>query len=104
MSNHVAVVRDGDGLRSAYATVSDIEAAADQDPSLANTALAARFITGAALLRQESRGAHARRDFPEERLEFQQRSFLTLDDLNRLSQEMLGAEHAASAVGVDQCA
>ena len=90
MSSHVGVVRDGDGLFEAFQTLSDIAADADHDPTLANMALTARFITGAALLRQESRGAHARRDFPTKDSAHASRSFLTLSDLETLTNDLLG--------------
>ena len=42
----------------------DIERQAGSDRVLANMALAARFIAAGALLREESRGAQARSDYP----------------------------------------
>jgi len=90
MSKHVGVVRDGDGLFEAFQTLHEIAADADHDPTLANMALTARFITGAALLRQESRGAHARRDFPSKDNRHVSRSFLTLSDLETLTSDLLG--------------
>lgn len=84
MSRHVGVVRDGDGLSAAFGTISDVAAEAGTDLTLSNMALTAKFIVGAALLRKESRGAHARLDFPQKRTDFAHRLFLTIDDLAAL--------------------
>jgi L-aspartate oxidase len=72
MSRHVAVVRDRAGLELA---ADEVDAALNElnnlnEPSrmrweTANLALAARAVIAAALLREESRGAHFRADFPE---------------------------------------
>lgn len=89
MSKHVGVVRDGDGLFEAFATVTEIAAKADADTPLANAALTARFIAGAALLRRESRGAHARRDFPKSDARSATRTFLTLGCLDDVTKDIL---------------
>jgi L-aspartate oxidase len=70
MWEKVGIVRDGAGLAEAALTLAmwQRSAPAPTDrPSLelANLLLAARITTEAALLRQESRGAHYRTDFPE---------------------------------------
>jgi L-aspartate oxidase len=44
-------------------------------------ALAGRFVAEGALRRHESRGAHARSDFPLTEAACAHRSFLTLDDI-----------------------
>jgi L-aspartate oxidase len=68
MSRYVSVVRDREGLETAIGqlTAVDIQAQTMQEQWLAaNTRLASLAIAHAALLREESRGAHFRSDFPE---------------------------------------
>lgn len=72
MSRHVAVVRDRSGLESAAGTVDDVlrllslmENSGRDQWEAVNLALAARAVISAAILREESRGAHYRADFPE---------------------------------------
>jgi L-aspartate oxidase len=59
----------------------------------ANIAAAARLIAVAALRREESRGGHWRADFPLPSDQFRQRSFLTLDDADRVVAELTGREN-----------
>jgi L-aspartate oxidase len=70
MWDKVGIVRDGPGLAEAALTLamwqrSAAEPADRPSQELANLLLTARICTEAALLRQESRGAHYRTDFPE---------------------------------------
>ena len=70
MWDKVGIVRDGPGLAEAALTLAMWQRSApppSDRPSheLANLLLTARIVTEAALLRQESRGAHYRTDFPE---------------------------------------
>jgi L-aspartate oxidase len=84
MSAHVGVERSRSGLLHAIAVFAEIEHAAGDDSVLANMALAARFIAASALQRRESRGAHARSDFPETSAAAT-RTFVRLADLDRVA-------------------
>jgi L-aspartate oxidase len=71
MSRYVAVVRDAEGLAAAAAEVDTVLASlaelSTHDRALwetRNLAVAARAVISAATLREESRGAHFRSDFP----------------------------------------
>jgi L-aspartate oxidase len=75
MWDKVGIVRDGDGLRHATRQLSAWRAALPRPndrPSheLANMLLAGRLMAEAALVREESRGAHYRTDHPEPRDEW----------------------------------
>jgi L-aspartate oxidase len=72
MSRDVAVVRDAEGLtraagivEHALSTLVAIPAGDRAAWELRNLALAAAAVVSAATLREESRGAHFRADFPE---------------------------------------
>jgi len=84
MSEHVGVERGRADLLHAIGVLQEIEHDARSDRVLANMALAARFVAGSALLREESRGAHARSDFPALDPALAMRSFLTLAQLDAL--------------------
>ena len=58
------VVRDADGLRETMTTVAEIAASPVTPTALRQAATTAGLVCRAALLREESRGAHTRADFP----------------------------------------
>lgn len=78
MAADVGVLRTGTGLASALTTIAQIERGATT-PSLRNMATAALLIAAAAYDRRESRGAHARRDYPLPDPAQAQRTMLTLE-------------------------
>lgn len=82
MMERVGVRRTAAGLLEGMAIARDIEHAAGTDRVLANMALAARFVAAGALIRQESRGAQTRDDFPQTDPAFAARSFLSIEDLD----------------------
>ncbi|MFA4720331.1 L-aspartate oxidase [Pyrococcus kukulkanii] len=68
MWDHAGIVRDSDSLREGLKKLESIEV----DPRLK---LLARAVLKCALKREESRGAHYRRDYPRMREEFRRPSF-----------------------------
>jgi L-aspartate oxidase len=84
MTEHAGVIRSGRGLEAALAILRDIEEQAGADSMVANMAVAAQLVTGAALLRKESRGAHFRSDFPAPDPALARRSLVTLSELAAL--------------------
>lgn len=80
MTDHVGVVRDAAGLKTALRTIAALEAANNRSVSFLNMTATATLISVSALRREESRGAHCRSDFPNTLPGNGQRSRLTLDD------------------------
>jgi L-aspartate oxidase len=60
----VGVVRHADGLKQALFNIASLEAR-HVSPSFQNMCATATLIAATALLREESRGAHERSDFPD---------------------------------------
>jgi len=69
MRSHAGLLRTADGLATALARLAAFPAQAHEPTAdaitAANAGLAARLIVTSALLREESRGAHFRADFPQ---------------------------------------
>jgi L-aspartate oxidase len=89
MTAHVGVIRDAQGLQIALSRIAALEDRAGDSQSLRNMTATATLIAAAALLRQESRGAHCRRDFPATDPTLAHRSRLTLDEALSLRQSLL---------------
>lgn len=81
MAQHVGVLRDRDGLTAAVAALASLAFAAGPE---ADPALVGLFVAAAALQREESRGSHARIDFPNHSSAGPRRSRLRLADVTRL--------------------
>ncbi|WP_193141256.1 L-aspartate oxidase [Meridianimarinicoccus sp. MJW13] len=88
MSRHVGVLRTGGGLQQALTRIAELEAAQAEVPDVVNMTATASLIAAAALLRTETRGSHARTDFPEADPALAQRSFLTLNDARALTRAL----------------
>ena len=78
MWERVGIERDGEGLAEASARLAAFEAAlppprASEDHELRSLVVCGRLAAAAALLREESRGAHYRRDRPEPRERWRRR-------------------------------
>ena len=78
MTAHVGVIRTAEGLKTALRAIARLERAHPDDAVLANMTATATLIAAAALMREESRGAHFRADFPDPAPGPARRSFLTL--------------------------
>ena len=94
MSERCSVVRNARNLGIALDHLCDMRRSASVPPAIENMVLTASFIAGAALRREESRGAHFRNDFPEANPEFAERSYLTLADLEEVGEEFASSAHA----------
>ncbi|SES14415.1 L-aspartate oxidase [Rhizobium sp. NFR03] len=83
MSAYAGVIRDKAGLLTAARTIAALER---DTPRLrfANIVTTAKLIVAGALMREESRGGHFRSDFPEPSVQWQHRTFMTLDEANRI--------------------
>ncbi len=65
MTDRVGVIRDASGLKSALAEIARLEADQCGAEGFVNMTATATLIAAAALVREESRGAHYRADFPQ---------------------------------------
>jgi L-aspartate oxidase len=104
MWRHAGLVRSADSLHSAREALADANrpagaAAADRDAlELANLALLSRLVVESALLREESRGAHFRTDFPRRHPDWQGHIVLSRDGawlapLRATTSEPVGTGH-----------
>jgi len=87
MSEHVGVIRDRDGLRTAIREIVALERR-NSRIRFSNIATTAKMIAVGALLREESRGGHYRSDFPEPREDWRHRTYLTLDRVSAIAAEL----------------
>ncbi|MEO5615775.1 MAG: L-aspartate oxidase [Cypionkella sp.] len=86
MTDHVGVVRAARGLKTALRRIAALEAKTRGDVNLLNMTATATLIAAAALLREESRGAHCRSDFPQANPALARPSRLTLTEALALRQ------------------
>jgi L-aspartate oxidase len=95
MTRNVGVVRDRAGLTEALATIGRLAAHA-QGPQARNALVTAGLIASAALRREESRGAHFRRDFAASEPRWETRTFLTLRDAEAAAHKAIAPLDLAS--------
>lgn len=93
MTDHVAVLRDGPGLRRALAGIAALEAV-EPAPAFRTMTATATLIAAAALRRTESRGGHCRTDFPETDPAQAHRSRLTFQDALTIRADCAATETA----------
>jgi L-aspartate oxidase len=98
MSQHVGVIRNGNGLVAALEKISRIEREA-KSTSLRNMATAALLVAAAAFARRESRGAHERGDYPRPDPALARRTFLTLAEARTIAAEATHTSHASIPAG-----
>ncbi len=84
MTAKVGVVREAEGLKDALRTIAELEGEQPSCESLLNITATATLIAAAALMREESRGAHERSDFPATDPARARRSRLTLAEAKAL--------------------
>ncbi len=88
MSAEFGVVRTPDGMLKGLKTILDLEKN-NTHQRFENSLITAKMIAVSALAREESRGGHFRTDFAEEVPELAKRSFLNLEQANRLASELI---------------
>jgi L-aspartate oxidase len=85
MTQHVGVIRDGEGLAGALKSIARIERTTPSR-ALRNMATAALLVAAAAWKRRESRGGHYRSDYPNTDPAEARRSFMTLDEARAIAE------------------
>jgi L-aspartate oxidase len=98
MTRFVGLERNGEGLKSALAAIEQVERVSGGEPALLNMTATAKLVAAGALSRKESRGAHYRRDFPR-RGPMAVRTFLTLDDAERITRNALESMNSKAVSG-----
>lgn len=88
MSAHLGVLRDQKGMQEALQVILELERNS-YSQRFTNTVTTAKLIAVAALNRLESRGGHARTDYPNESPDWQRRTLLTLDQANAIIPDLL---------------
>ncbi|MEO1702389.1 MAG: L-aspartate oxidase [Pseudomonadota bacterium] len=86
MSVHLGVLRDEKGMNEALKLILRLE----QNPHsrrFENVLTTAKLIAASAISRLESRGGHARTDYPHEDAGWKRRSFVTLADVDQVIKE-----------------
>jgi L-aspartate oxidase len=98
MSQHVGVIRTGDGLATALERIPQFEREA-KSASVRNMATAALLVAAAAFARHESRGAHERSDYPRPDPALARHTFLTLAEARTIAAEAIHDRRASIPAG-----
>ncbi len=83
MSDHVGVVRNREGLAHAIRRIAELERE-NTRLRFTNIVTTAKLIAAGAWARTESRGGHYRSDYPAADPAFQHRTYMTLDEADRI--------------------
>ena len=94
LSRHAGVLRDEEGLEAAEAALRPL---AEARGAAADPALLGAMMIAAMRLRRESRGGHARTDFPEKAAGFAQRRTLTWDQARSVARVLPAASRASAS-------
>jgi len=86
MTMNVGLERNAEGLRAALGVIARLEHAGGNDADLKNMTATATLIAAAALQREESRGGHFRSDYPMPVEAWRHRTFISLDEAERIAQ------------------
>jgi L-aspartate oxidase len=84
MSSHVGVIRHGEQLADAVLAFASLERDTG-NIALRNMATSALLVAASAWARRESRGAHCRSDFPDEKAAARHRTMTTLDAARQIA-------------------
>lgn len=93
MSDHVGVIRNKEELAGAIREIAELERS-NKRIRFSNIVTTAKLIAVGAYLREESRGGHYRSDFPEPAEAWAHRTYLTLEDADRVVADL--AERSAA--------
>ena len=88
LARNVGVLRDASSLKTALADIARAEQSCVRQ-SIRNMMVTGKFIAASALTRQESRGGHYRKDFPNENPTLAKRSYTTLKDVEAIAADAL---------------
>jgi len=90
MNDMLGVVRSEKNMKQAIKIIKNIEnISKNKDGRLYDMAVATRMIAISALRRKESRGGHYRIDYPQKNQLLQKRSFITLKEINIVTEEII---------------
>ena len=95
MTDHVGVVREAQGLKTALRKIAALEEETEPSEAFANMIATTTLIAAAALKREESRGGHYRSDFPTPNPDLATRTMMTLDEALAIQRSVLAEQEPA---------